>query len=208
MAIVQDAYDIPDEILQGILKGIYKRFGSVVRYNVGPKRGQIVKHLDPIDLPAADSKGMLAKMATYATKHPKTVIGVGVGAAAAVGLGIYFVIRSKKEPVEIVRYRDSLKAYIHAIRKGKLTLEIIEEMISAMDALKTRPDYEEISIALSSEELDILVSRLCEYTRKLAMDNQVDLSPAEEEAPQLDKHSIIDFRRYLEAQKRIFHSAA
>lgn len=48
MAIVQDAYDIPDEILQGILKGIYKRFGSVVRYNVGPKRGQIVKHLDPM----------------------------------------------------------------------------------------------------------------------------------------------------------------
>ena len=81
-------------------------------------------------------------------------------------------------------------------------------MISAMDALKIRPDYEEISIALSSEELDILVSRLCEYTRKLAMDNQVDLSPAEEEAPQLDKHSIIDFRRYLETQKRIFQSAA
>lgn len=208
MAIVQDAYDIPDEILQGILKGIYKRFGSVIRYAVGPKKGQIVKHLDPVDLPVADSKGMLAKMAEYAAKHPKTVIGVGVGVVAAIGIGVYFAVRAGKEPEEIVKYRDSLKAYINAIRKGTLTLEIIEDMISAMDTLKSRPDYEEISVALSSEELNILVSCLCEYTRKLAMDNQVELRPEEEESPQYDTHSIIDFRRYLDVQKRIFEAVA
>lgn len=208
MAIVQDAYDIPDDILKGLMTGLYRRIGSVVRYATGPKKGQIVKHLDPVDMPTADSKGMLVKMAEYAAKHPKTVIGVGIGAAAAIGFGIYYVVQSRKEPTEIVRYRDSLKAYISAIRNGTMTLEIIEEMISAMDALKSRPDYEEISIALSSEELDVLVTRLCEYTRKLAVDNHVELSPSEEEAPRYDNHSIIDFRRYLDAQKRIFESVA
>lgn len=94
------------------------------------------------------------------------------------------------------------------ILKGIMTLEIIEEMISAMDSPKSRSDYEEISIALSSVELDTLVSRLCEYTRKLAVDNHVELSPEEEEAPLLENHSIIDFRRYLDAQKRIFESVA
>lgn len=208
MAIVQEAYDIPDDILKGIMTGLYRRIGSVVRYATGPKKGQIVKHLDPIDMPTADSKGMLAKMAAYAAKHPKTLIGVGIGAAAALSFGIYFVVQSKKEPTEIVRYRDALKAYIDAIRNGTMTLEIIDEMISAMDALKSRPDYEEISIALSSAELDTLVNRLCEYTRKLAIDNHVELSPEEKEAPLLDNQSIIDFRRYLDVQKRIFESAA
>lgn len=208
MAIVQEAYDIPEDIIKGIMAGLYRRIGSVVRYATGPKKGQIVKHLDPIDMPTADSKDILAKMAAYAAKHPKTVIGVSIGAAAALGFGIYFVVQSKKEPAEIIRYRDTLKAYIEAIRNGTMALEIIEEMISAMDSLKSRPDYEEISIALSSAELDALVTRLCEYTRKLAIDNHVELSPEEEEVPLLDNHSIIDFRRYLDVQKRIFESVA
>ena len=50
MAIVQDVFDIPDDIATKLATGVYKRIGSVVRYAVGPKKGQIVKHLKPIDL--------------------------------------------------------------------------------------------------------------------------------------------------------------
>ena len=46
MAIAQDAYFIPDDIATGI----YRRIGSVVRWASGPNKGQIVKHLKPIDL--------------------------------------------------------------------------------------------------------------------------------------------------------------
>ena len=52
MAIVQDAYFIPDDIATGLATGIYRRIGSVVRWATGPNKGQIVKHLKPIDLPA------------------------------------------------------------------------------------------------------------------------------------------------------------
>ena len=38
MAIVQDVFDIPDDIATKLATGVYKRIGSVVRYAVGPKR--------------------------------------------------------------------------------------------------------------------------------------------------------------------------
>lgn len=54
MAIAQDAFFIPDDIATGLATGIYRRIGSVVRWATGPNKGQIVKHLRPIDLPAAE----------------------------------------------------------------------------------------------------------------------------------------------------------
>ena len=52
MAIVQDVFDIPDDIATGLATGLYRRIGSVVRYAVGPDKGQIVKHLKPVDIKA------------------------------------------------------------------------------------------------------------------------------------------------------------
>ena len=43
MAIVQDVFDIPDDIATGLATGLYRRIGSVVRYAVGQNKGQIVK---------------------------------------------------------------------------------------------------------------------------------------------------------------------
>lgn len=54
MAIAQDAFFIPDDIATGLATGVYRRIGSVVRWAIGPNKGQIVKHLKPIDLPAAE----------------------------------------------------------------------------------------------------------------------------------------------------------
>lgn len=48
MAIAQDAFFIPDDIATGLATGLYRRIGSVVRYAVGPNKGQIVKHLQPL----------------------------------------------------------------------------------------------------------------------------------------------------------------
>ena len=53
MAIVQDAFFIPEDIAIGLATGVYRRIGGVIRYAVGPNKGQIVRHLKPIDLNAA-----------------------------------------------------------------------------------------------------------------------------------------------------------
>lgn len=46
MSIVQDTFYIEDSIYNKLITGEYTRIGSVVRH----QSGQIVKHLDPIDL--------------------------------------------------------------------------------------------------------------------------------------------------------------
>ena len=72
MAIVQDAYFIPDDIATGLATGIYRRIGSVVRWATGPNKGQIVKHLKPIDLPAAEQvQGVGAKALQFVKQHKK-----------------------------------------------------------------------------------------------------------------------------------------
>ena len=89
MAIAQDAFYIPDDIATGLATGLYIRIGSVVRYTVGPNKGQIVKHLYPIDLKAAEqAQGLITKAIQFVDKHKKEV---GIGAACAV------VIRFGKE---------------------------------------------------------------------------------------------------------------
>lgn len=54
MAVVQEAFDIPADIMTKLLTGESRRIGGVVRYAVGPRKGQIVKHLDPVDLKEAE----------------------------------------------------------------------------------------------------------------------------------------------------------
>ena len=57
MAIAQDAFYIPDDIATGLATGLYSIIGIVVRYAVGLNQGQIVKHLNPIDLNGRTSTG-------------------------------------------------------------------------------------------------------------------------------------------------------
>ena len=40
MSLVQVAFDIPKDINYGLLTGELKRFGGVVRYARGPKKGR------------------------------------------------------------------------------------------------------------------------------------------------------------------------
>lgn len=74
MAIVQDAFYISDDVATGLVTGLYCRIGSVVMYAIGPNKGQIVKHLRPIDLKAAEqAKGLGAKALQFVQQHKKEV---------------------------------------------------------------------------------------------------------------------------------------
>ncbi len=91
------------------------------------------------------------------------------------------------------------------IRKGNLELETIETLMAALDKLKAHKDYEQFKIELSTEDLDVLVSRIYDYTIRLAENNQVELT--EQERSKTD-NSIINLQNYLRTQKRIFEEAA
>lgn len=205
MAIVQEAFDISADIMTKILTGEYRRIGGVVRYAVGPKKGQIVKHLKPVDLKAAkQAQSAGEKMLKFAKYNKKALIIVGAAAGfAAAGAGIYHKVKNK-EPEVVKNFRAALKEYINAIRAGKMDMDVINKLMDALDRLKKHKNYEKISIQLSTEELDVLVNKIYDYTMKLAKDNSVELTDQEQGA---SGSAIIDLQKYLNMQKRIFEIA-
>lgn len=206
MAIAQDAFYIPDDIATGLATGLYCRIGSVVRYAIGPNKGQIVKHLQPIDLKAAEqAQGVGAKALQFVQYHKKEV-GICTACAAVIGLGIWgYNWWKNHEPKILTEFRSALKTYIDAIRNGNMDLDKINTLMKALEALKQHKDYEKICIQLTAEDLEVLVGRIYEYTIKLAQDNSVELS---DEELRLNNGAIINLQSYLKAQKRIFEAVA
>lgn len=206
MAIAQDAFYIPDDIATGLATGLYRRIGSVVRYAVGPNKGQIVKHLQPIDLKAAEQAQGLGAKALQFVRHHKKEVGIAAIGAAVVGVSIWGYNKWKNhEPKVLTGFRAALKTYIDAIRNGNMDIDKINGLMEALEALKKHKDYEKISIQLSAEDLEVLVGRIYDYTIKLAADNAVALS---DDKLNLNNGAIINLQSYLKAQKRIFEAAA
>lgn len=206
MAVIQEAFDIPADIMTKLLTGEYRRIGGVVRYAVGPHKGQIVKHLKPVDMKAAEqAQGVSAQIMKFTKKNKKgLIIGAAVAGAATVGSIIYHKVKNR-ELAGVAQFRAALRTYIDEIRKGNLELETIETLMAALDKLKAHKDYEQFKIELSTEDLDVLVSRIYDYTIRLAENNQVELT--EQERSKTD-NSIINLQNYLRTQKRIFEETA
>ena len=97
-----------------------------------------------------------------------------------------------------------MKSYIDAIRKGEMDIDKINNLMSSLEVLKADKNYSKISIQLTSEELDVLVGRLCEYTLKLASDNGIEIAIDDLEE---EKDVIMNLQSYLKVQRRIFAEA-
>ena len=210
MPVVQDAFYIPDDIATGLATGLYRRIGSVVRYAVGLNKGQIVKHLKPIDLKVAEeAQGIGVKALQFVKEHKKGTI-ITVAAAAIVGTGAFVYSKVKNhEPKVVTEFRTALSVYIDAIRKGNMDIDIINNTMDALEELKQHKNYEKISIQLTTENLEVLVGRIYEYTIKLAKDNDVELPEDELRASHAKTvGTIINLQNYLKAQKRIFEATA
>ena len=208
MAVVQDAFFIPDDIATGLATGLYRRIGSVVRYATGPNKGRIVKHLDPVNLKAVEqARGIGVKTLQFVKQHKKGTI-ITVVSAAAVGTGLVIYNKMKNhEPKILMKFRVALRAYIEAIRKGNMDIDKINDLMECLGALKEYKDYDKIRIQLTTEELEVLVGRIYDYTVKLAKDNDVELSD-EDLLQKNNSDTIINLEMYLKAQKRIFSAVA
>lgn len=209
MAIVQEAFNIPADIMTKILTGEYKRIGGVVRHAVGAHKGQIVKHLKPVKLSTEKQVQSLgAKALQFAKNNQKAlrIIGV-VSGIAIVGIGVNHIMKNHESKV-LTEFRNSLRAYTNAIRKGNLSLDEINNLMTTLEKLKMHKDYLKISIKLSAEDLNVLVNRIYEYTLKLAQDNSIKLTDEDFGAEQSSDNAIINLQWYLKTQKKIFEDAA
>ena len=192
MAVVQKAYYIPDDLYTGVLTGIYKITDGVIRYAVGPNKGQIVKHLKEVSIPSPqESKNILQAGYEIVRKNKKAAIVTG----AIIGVGT----------VGTIAFRVALREYVVAIRKGTMNIDIIDSMTVALHSLRADKNYENFNIQLSAEEIGVLVGMIQEYTMELARDNNYEV---EKEGNTTSDDAIISLERYLELQKSIFEKAS
>lgn len=131
-------------------------------------------------------------------------IGTAVGVGIVVVGGLIYNNVKNREPEVMKQFRGSLFAYIDKIRGGNLDLETIEALMEALDQLKKHKNYEQFKIELSTEDLDVLVGKIYDYTIWLAENNQIELT---EEERSKTNNSIINLQNYLRTQKRIFKEA-
>ena len=206
MAVVTEAFDIPMDIMTKLATGEYSRLGGVVRVAIGPNKGQIVKHLDPIKIEqVAQNKNVVTKVIEFSKKNRKVIIiGTAVAGTMVAGNFVHQKIKNR-EPKVMKRYHAALRSYIEDIRNGELSMKSINRLMDALEELKQDKRYEMLKIELTTEELDVLVNRIYEYTVKLASDNAVELTDDEKKS---SDNSILNLQRYLKTQKRIFKSVA
>ena len=206
MAVVTEAFDIPMDIMTKLATGEYRSLGGVVRVAIGPNKGQIVKHLDPIKIEqVAQNKNVVTKVIEFSKKNRKVIIiGTAVAGTMVAGNFVHQKIKNR-EPKVMKRYHAALRSYIEDIRNGELSMKSINRLMDALEELKQDKRYEMLKIELTTEELDVLVNRIYEYTVKLASDNAVELTDDEKKS---SDNSILNLQRYLKTQKRIFKSVA
>lgn len=209
MPVVQEAFDIPIDIAEKILTGEYRRIGGVVRHAIGPNKGQIVKHLDSVELKVTqDAQSVSAKALQFARNNKKVLIVVGVGAGIAVaGAGVYYKIKNT-EPAVFKEFKVAFREYLNAIRVGKLSEEIIDAMVLSLENLKSHKDYEKLQIQLSAEDLNTIVCKVYEYTKKLAEDNDIELDSNNQFEDKTNTDTMISLEHYLFLQKNIFNAVA
>jgi hypothetical protein len=154
----------------------------------------------------------LARVAAM-LKNPRVLIPTLVAGAAVVAGTSYAAAQRRKlavVPECVERYNTSLGAYLEAVQEGRLDAGIIDHLISDLDAVVAYSDENgnNISLDFFAKQAAILVKIVVDSTKQLAKDNSIDLSELHEEAPVSEGGAVVDLRRRLEVQKKIFTDAA
>lgn len=198
---------VPNEIELGLLEGSLKLFGSVVRE---ADTGRIYKHLTEL----APSPEEVEEAVRSMKLNPKVVISV-VAVVAAVGGSVTYLVKKRKDsklvPVEdlpecITNFDAALRAYIEAGREGALDAEIVEQLLTDLDAIEAF-SQEGNEVKISLDDLLPMFNMVIAHTSRLAEAYDVKLEDIDEQADSEDG-VVVSLRRHLEAQKAILPEAS
>ena len=187
MAVIQKDIMVPDNLLPGIISGAIDIMGLAKNTD----NGRIIKHLDALDLGDSNSNAALAA----------PIITLSVFALTAIGLKIKTLVNKSK----VKRFKEALNTYVEAVNNQKLTVEIIDNLVNALDKLKGKL-RNKIQIEFSSDELVALIECLCNHTQTLADANHINLKFKTTEDEKSD--ILLRFRNNLVKQRDIFELAA
>ncbi|MGC0274864.1 hypothetical protein ACO0LV_17920 [Pseudactinotalea sp. Z1739] len=207
--IVQPTFYVPSEIAAGILSGELVRYGGVVRDTAG----RLVTHLKEVPTPEKVVEEV-AKRAALSLKNPWVAVGAGVLTLVAVGGGVVLAVKKRKKDAEldvpecVQNYNRSLRVYLEAIQNGRLDADIIDRLIADLDTVVAYGDEGDTTVAFSPDQLATLTRIVLEYTSELAKVNDIELDEAEKPSEDSEGGVVVDLRRYLQVQRRIFGEVA
>ena len=171
MAIIQETFEIPSELYQGLMTGEYYRDGGVIRVGDGPSRGQIVKMLDPIEDVDESLNGVVGGSLNIDKNY---VIIAGATLVVLVGgFAIYKAVKNY-EPKEVKVFRERIGDYLTAIKKGTVDFLVVDQLSKALEDLRKIKNYEKYKFNFTAEEMSLFIGYMQSYTQKLIYDNSFE----------------------------------
>lgn len=197
MHVIQPQIIVPDNIYKDFVAGKIDIMGLAKNVD----NHQVVKHLDTLN-------NHLDILNNNNSKSDTAAIAAGVVAIVALttlvtGITIKFVNKAKQKKVD--EFKRCLNNYIQAVNGQRLTIETIDELITAIDKLK-RSVRKKIVVEFSTDELSALIECLCNHTKTLAQANNVKIDDNISSDETSDV--IIRLRDNLVYQKQVFAQAA
>lgn len=190
MHIIQPQIIVLDNIYDDFVAGKIDIMGLAKNVD----NHQVVKHLDTFD--NNNSKSDTAAIAAG-------VVAIVALATLVTGITIKFVNKAKQKKVD--EFKRCLNNYIQAVNEQRLTIETIDELITAIDNLK-RSVRKKIVVEFSTDELSALIECLCNHTKTLAQANNVKID--DNISSDETSNVIIRLRDNLVYQKQVFAQAA
>lgn len=224
MTVVQMAFDVPPEIALGLQGGVLELCGGVVR---NAKTKQVVMWLKEarvlddeareaakVAVEQAANSGKIAnaleKAADAVKGHKELAIGVAVAAGVvAVAGGVYkFIVKRKSsKAVELdidaraIKFDNALKAYTDAASTGTMSMDIIDDLYEAIDAIGDS----DCDITVSAADLKAFLASVRSYTKELCKANKVSSKGL---AMSSRKNNLDSVSKCLEFQRKVFAEAA
>ena len=168
--------------------------------NIDNKR--VAKHIPAV---ADAAKEGAVKVIDFIRVHKKgTVIVSGILIISSF-VASYIATRDKRNLEK--RFAQNLQIYLDAAKDGKLTVDILDNLINSLDELSNDDPSKAVNLKITPSQFSDLIQNIFDYTVCLAEANNI--SPTLISKPKiLKKKSYSDLQYYLNMQKNIFEQVA
>lgn len=162
---------------------------------------RVAKHIPAV---ADAAKEGAVKFIDFIRVHKKGTVILIIGSLFASAIG-YFATRDKRNLEK--RFAQNLQIYLDAAKDGKLTVDILDNLINSLDELSNDDPSKAVNLKITPSQFSDLIQNIFDYTVCLAEANNI--SPTLISKPKiLKKKSYSDLQYYLNMQKNIFEQVA
>lgn len=201
MPVVPIYLDIDEKTYAGVKAGLYELYG--LAKNVNNKR--VAKHIPAV---ADAAKEGASKAIDFIRVHQKGTIIVGgvliIGGAVAGTVG-YVAHRKQRELNK--QFGTALQEYLDSARNGTLNIEILDTLITSIEAVEKCNSKKPISLNISADQFGDLINCIFDYTKRLAEANNISTQSINR-PKYFKKKTADDLKYYLNMQKHILEQAA